>query len=201
MKVLIAGDSFAADWQVKFPNQKGWPNLLADKYTVTNIAQAAVSEYKIWQQIKSINLTDFNTIIVSHASPNRIHCKMHPIHADNILHRDSDLIYNDLLAHTNNKDCKLAVGFFERYFEIDYYQDICDLICQEILNILGKYDHLNQIHLVNVNKKQLYDFLPSYDINKIFTQHRGQTSDMNHLTAKGNQIMIEQIEKMMAEQN
>jgi hypothetical protein len=24
---------------------------------------------------------------------------------------------------------------------------------------------------------------------------------MNHLTAKGNQIMIEQIEKMMAEQN
>jgi hypothetical protein len=197
MKILICGDSFAADWQKKYPDQKGWPNLLADKYTVTNIAQAAVSEYKIWQQIKSVDLNKFDTVIISHASPNRIHCKTHPIHADNILHKDSDLIYTDLLAHPDNKDCELAVKFFERYFEIDYYQDICDLICQKILNILGEYTHLNQIHLVNINKKQLYDFLPSYDINKIFTKCRGTT---NHLNKKGNQMMYDQIEKSIQEQ-
>ena len=198
-KVLICGDSFAANWQVKYPNQKGWPNLLADKYSVTNIAQAAVSEYKILQQVKSIDLNRFDTVIISHASPNRIHCVTHPIHANNILHKDSDLIYNDLLAH-DDPDCELAVKFFERYFEMNYYQDICDLICQQILNILGEYNHLNQIHLVNINKKQLYDFLPSYDINRIFTKYRGGPDAMNHLTDQGNQVMLAQIEKLMADQ-
>jgi hypothetical protein len=190
MKLLICGDSFAADWQIKYPDQKGWPNLLADKYTVTNIAQAAVSEYKIWQQIKSVDLSKFDTVIISHASPNRIHCKSHPIHADNILHKNCDLIYTDLVEHPDNKDCRLAVEFFERYFEIDYYQDISEMICREILNILGRYDHLSQIHLVNINKKRLYDFLSGYDINKIFTKYRG---DMNHLNKEGNQIMFDQI--------
>jgi hypothetical protein len=196
MKLLICGDSFAADWQIEYPDQKGWPNLLADKYTVTNIAQAAVGEYKIWQQIKSINLSKFDTVIISHSSPNRIHCKNHPIHANKVLHKDSDLIYNDLLAH-DDSDCKLAVKFFERYFEIDYYQDISNLICREILNILDQYPELNQIHLVNIKKKRLYDFLPGYyDINRIFVKHRG---DMNHLTPTGNQLMFNQIEKMIAE--
>ena len=196
MNLLICGDSFAADWQVKYPKEKGWPNLLADKYNVTNIAQAAVSEYKILQQVKSANLAKFDTIIISHASPNRIHCVTHPVHADNILHKDSDLIYNDLLAH-DHPDCKLAVDFFERFFEIDYYQDISGLICREILNILGEYPHLNQIHLVNINKKKLYDFLPSYDINSIFTKYRG---NINHLTDVGNQKMFEKIEQLILEQ-
>ena len=196
MNLLLCGDSFAADWQVKYPDQKGWPNLLADKYTVTNIAQAAVGEYKIWQQIKSADLTKFDTIVISHASPNRIHCKIHPVHADTILHKHSDLIYSDLLAH-DTADCKLAVGFFERYFEIDYHQDISELICREILNILGNYTHLNQIHLVNINKKKLYNFLPSYDINRIFTKHRG---DINHLSAMGNQKVFEKIEQLISEQ-
>lgn len=199
MKLLICGDSFSADWQIKYPDRKGWVNLLADKYQVTNIAQAAVSEYKIWKQITSVNLNEFDTIITSHASPNRIHCKKHPIHSNNILHKDSDLIYNDLLEH-DDEDSQLAVRFFERYFEIDYYQDICDLMCKEILNILGEYPNLNQIHLVNINKKRLYDYLPSFDINKIFAKHRGGIGCMNHLTNAGNQIMFEQIEKIIAEQ-
>lgn len=196
MKLLICGDSFAADWTIKYPTQKGWPNLLANKYTVTNIAQAAVSEYKILKQIQRIDLQKFDTIIVSHASPNRIHCVQHPIHADNILHKDSDLIYTDLLAHPNNSDAKLAVNFFERYFEIDYYQDISELICREICNILGEYTHLNQIHLVNINKRALYDFLPSHDINPIFKRYRG---DMNHLNDLGNQKMVELIDTIMAD--
>jgi hypothetical protein len=116
------------------------------------------------------------------------------------LHKDCDLIYTDLLAHKENKDCQLAVDFFERYFEIDYYQDITDLICKEILNILGEYSHLNQLHLVNINKKQLYDFLPSYDINWLFTKYRGGINDMNHLTSEGNKIMVKEIEKMIMEQ-
>ncbi len=43
-KLLIAGDSFAADW---LSGESGWPNLLANEYDVTNVAQAVCSEYKI----------------------------------------------------------------------------------------------------------------------------------------------------------
>ena len=61
MKILILGDSFATDWTSKYPQGKGWPNLLAEKFDVTNLAQAGISEYKILKQIKSVsNLEKFD---------------------------------------------------------------------------------------------------------------------------------------------
>ena len=51
MKILICGDSFAADWTVKYPGQ-GWPNMLAEIHEVTNLAQAGCSEYKILKQLE-----------------------------------------------------------------------------------------------------------------------------------------------------
>ena len=45
MKLLVAGDSFVAEW----PGDEGWVKLLANDYDVTNVAQAGVSEYKIPQ--------------------------------------------------------------------------------------------------------------------------------------------------------
>ena len=56
MHLLIIGDSFAADWSVKYADKKGWPNFLAEKYSVTNLAQAGCSEYKIKKQLDSVNL-------------------------------------------------------------------------------------------------------------------------------------------------
>ena len=43
MKLLILGDSWQADWNVKHNTYPGWPNLLANEFDVTNIAQAGVS--------------------------------------------------------------------------------------------------------------------------------------------------------------
>ena len=186
MKILIAGDSFAADWQIKYPDQKGWVNLLSEKYDVTNIAQAAVSEYKILKQIKSVDFINYDSVIISHASPNRIHCINHPVHSNDLLHKDSDLIYADLLEQESTKDVQIAIDYFERYFELDYYKDISDLICMEILNILGHYQHLNQFHLTNYVNNAKYDFLPSYNINKLFAEHRGI---INHLDDQGNQMV------------
>jgi len=48
MKILICGDSFAADWTVKYPGQ-GWPNMLAQQHEIVNLAQAGCSEYKIFK--------------------------------------------------------------------------------------------------------------------------------------------------------
>lgn len=192
MKILICGDSFSADWQAKYPDSKGWVNLLSDKYSVVNLAQCGVSEYKIWKQIQNVDLNNYDSIIISHATPNRIHCDRHPIHSDSILHKNSDLIYADLLSHKDNVDVRIAINYFERYFELEYYKDISDLICMQILNILGEYSHLNQFHITNYTNNVKYKFLPSYNINKIFTQHRGE---MNHLSDKGNQLVFNVIDK------
>ena len=48
LRILIAGDSFAAEW----PGNNGWVKLLSQKFSVTNVAQAGVGEYKILKQLK-----------------------------------------------------------------------------------------------------------------------------------------------------
>ena len=63
MKILIAGDSFAALWP---DASKGWVNLLAEKFDVLNVAQAGVSEYKIYKQIINLDINQFDCVIVSH---------------------------------------------------------------------------------------------------------------------------------------
>lgn len=189
MNVLICGDSFSANWQVKYPEQQGWPNLLAKHHRVTNIAQAAVSEYKILQQIKSVDLSTFDAVIISHASPNRIHCGQHPVHANDPLHKDSDLIYRDLEGRTD-ADSKLACDYFERYFELEYYSEVAQLLCMDILNRLGEYPELNQLHLVNYHKNNPYDFLPSYNINSVFSKHAGL---MNHFDDIGNKQVFDKV--------
>ena len=64
MKILICGDSFAADWTIKYPDKKGWPNLLAEHHNVINLAQAGCGEYKILLQLLSVDFTQFDQIIV-----------------------------------------------------------------------------------------------------------------------------------------
>jgi hypothetical protein len=190
MKLLLSGDSFAADWTKKYKDQSGWPNQLSALYDVTNIAQAAVSEYKILKQIKSIDLIDYHGVIISHSTASRVHCNQHPIHHNDFLHGNADLIYNDIKEHYDNHDARIAINYFERYYDPEYYQDITRLLCMDILNTLAEYPDLNQIHLVNYHNTDIYHFLPSININPIFSKHPGL---MNHLDDIGNKKLFDMI--------
>jgi hypothetical protein len=110
MKIFIAGDSFAADWSIKYPTMQGWPNMLADIHTVTNAAEAGCGEYKILKQLTSHALADYDAIIVSHTSPYRIHTNFHPVHGKDKLHYNSDFIYEDCRAHK----LKFMIEYFEK---------------------------------------------------------------------------------------
>ena len=68
MKILVAGDSFAAEW----PGDDGWVKLLAHSHEVTNVAQAGCGEYKIFKQIQKANLDEYDCVIVSHTSTSRV---------------------------------------------------------------------------------------------------------------------------------
>ena len=186
-KILICGDSFAADWTVKYPGL-GWPNLLANDYDVVNLAQAGVSEYKIYLQLKSVNLSKFDYIIVFHTSPNRVYIKKHPVHYNDPLHFNSDLIYNDIKEHSKSDNSLLdIVKYFESEFDIEYAVLMHTLLCQHIETILSPY---NVIHATGINWSNLYEFNNMIDVSNIASQHLGH---LNHFTEQGNLTVYRKI--------
>lgn len=186
IKILIAGDSFATAW----PNSSiGWPSLLAEKYCVTNVAQAGVSEYKIWKQINSTDLSQFDVVIVSHTSPNRVHTRNHPVHKTT-LHKDCDLIYTDIEAHTDwfNPSLSAAKGWFEHHYDQAYQNDIYQMLRTDILKkITVPYISLNNLE----NSLPFVVEPNSLDFTSLWKEQRGV---VNHYTPKGNKTVFNTID-------
>ncbi len=183
-KLLIAGDSFAADWTTKYSTHGlGWVNMLQD-FEVTNIAQAGVSEYKIYQQLQKYKTEHFDKIIVCHTSPYRVPVYKHPIHSGDPLHGDCDLIYNDLLHFKDNKLVKISIDFFENFYNFEYALFVHDLIIKKIQTMI---DGLH-ITFFDLEQTDIISF------HKIFEQHRGL---INHLTREGNIKTVNLIQNLL----
>lgn len=181
-KLLIAGDSFAADWTKKYKDAYGWVNMLSHDFEVTNIAQAGVSEYKIYKQLESVNVDEFDKIIISHTSAYRIPIEEHPIHKNDLLHNNCDLIFSDVKEHLENIVMKTAYDFYSEIFYSDYFIFINNLIFNEIYKI-----YPNAIHIT------FFDSFYGNDVLKfenVFLNNKGNT---NHLSLKGNNIIFETI--------
>ena len=185
LKILLAGDSFAAKW----PEAGGWPELLAQKHDVINVAQAGVSEYKILRQIQNANLSKFDKIIVSHTSPTRVHTRKHPIHV-NGLHVDCDLIYNDIIDRNSwlNPSLRGAQDWFKYHYDEDYQTDVYLLIRKEIRTILERSNYISITHMPISTQYALEH--KNISFSTVWQKHRGT---INHYTEKGNQIVYEQI--------
>jgi len=185
LKILIAGDSFAARWA---NTDTGWPSLLSQCFNVTNIAQAGVGEYKILKQIKNSDLNKFDLLIVSHTSPFRIHTPEHPIKRDG-LHKNCDLIYTDLEANIDpsNKSLTTALDWFKYHYDEEYQCDMYNLVRQEINRIANIpylcLDH-NPITSNHAFEKDRIDF------SNIWTKHRGV---INHYNDDGNTLVFQTI--------
>lgn len=185
LKILIAGDSFAAQW----PNEEfGWVNYMERKYHVTNIAQAGVSEYKILKQIESVNLNDFDLIIVSHTSPSRVHTPHHPLHKEGF-HKDCDLIYTDLEPHSSyfNSSLNTAKGWFKYHYDETYQIDIYNLIRQQINSIINiPYISLTHIEIAaNLAVEQ-----DNINFSELWAEQRGNA---NHYTDIGNRVIFKML--------
>ena len=192
-RVLICGDSFAADWTVKYKGH-GWPNLLSQSFEVTNLARAGVCEYKIYNQLLSVDPSAFDVIIISHTSPFRLYVKEHPIHSHDSLHGQCDLIYSDLKdAVDTYKHVQPIVDYFEHYFDLDYAKFVHGLICEKIENYCQTFLH-KVIHLVTF--KDQYEFKNALSFVQLFETNRGR---MNHFDDYGNQQVFETIAKTIKE--
>lgn len=191
MNVLIAGDSFAAEW----PGHNSWVKLLARDYDVTNVAQAGVSEYKILQQIQTANLDEYDLIIVSHTSLSRVHTPKHPLHKEG-LHKDCDLIFNDINRISFfNASLKAAKDYFKYHYDDKYYQTVYSLLRKEINTILAEKKYLSMSH-VEVAKLFIHED-NHLDFSEFWQSHKGTE---NHYNITGNQkiydIVVDKINKL-----
>ena len=197
MNTLILGDSWAADWNVKYTEYPGWPNIIAQKYTVTNIAQAGASQYSILKQLDTIQPLDYDIIIISITSPYRVYTPQHPVHTSG-LHANSDLIYSDIEHHASkfpdNKRLHSAVAYFEDHYDLGY----ADTIHHNMVdNCLNRLDSRNTI--VTSNIKNNVDFVGEYqyiDGHEISLSYPGL---INHTSEEGNQIFAKEIIKSINE--
>ena len=184
-ELLICGDSFSADWTKKYKGV-GWVNLLENNYNITNISEAGVSEYKIYLQLKSVDLTKFDKILVSHTSAYRIPIQEHPIHKDDILHKNCDLIFSDVSEHLDNPTMKIAYDFYSELFNHDYFIFINNLIYKEIYKLSPNATHITFFDSFYDNSVHKFEHL--------FIDNKGL---INHLSNDGNFKMYKEISKLL----
>jgi hypothetical protein len=185
-KLLICGDSFAADWTVKVKGV-GWVNLLEQDYKVTNLAQAGCSEYKILKQLQSVNVDNYDLVLVSHTSPFRLYVNEHPVHNKDKLHKNSCLLYSDVMEHLpNHPKLKPVAEYFEQYFDVEYAEHMHNLLLREIEEFCPQ----KTLHVSHIDWKHLHEFDNFINFKEVFTKHRGS---VNHYTEEGNQIVYQSV--------
>ena len=184
--ILIAGDSFAAVWPGVY---YGWPKMLTEHYNITNLAQAGVSEYKILKQLKSVDLSKFDNIIVSHTSPSRVHTIEHPLHKEG-LHKDCDLIYTDIADRNSlfNPSLRAAQGWFRYHYDDEYQLDIYDLVRKEIRSLLGSHNYISITH-TDISTKHALEH-NNISFVDLWNQEKGT---VNHYSFEGNKKIFKQL--------
>ena len=191
-KILIVGDSFSALWNKKYTDYMGWPEKLANTldYEVTNLSQAGVGEYKIFKQLQKCNIDDFDVVVISHTSPYRIHTRKHPIHTNDKLHKDCDLIYSDInyhrfeLKYFFNTALRVANAWFVHHYDMAYHEDIYELLRDKITNLIG------DIPCIVLCPFEPQTQSGGIDLQSIFKHHHGK---INHLDLIGNNKVYKQI--------
>lgn len=184
--ILICGDSFAADWSVKYRDYPGWPVLLKQKYNVTNTAQAGCSEYKILKQLQSQDLSRYQCIIVVHTSPYRIPVETHPLHHSDVLHKDSDFIYLDI-KNSSDQSVECVTEYYEKYFWCEHAMFVHKCTLAEELNLLGSQMCL---HLAMNSWDNLVEVDKLVDFSYVFENYSGT---INHLSETGNNIVFQKL--------
>jgi hypothetical protein len=184
MHILLCGDSFATDYtKYQSTEYPGWPNLLAKKFTVTNLAQAGVSEYKILKQVQSMG-NDYDVAVVSHTSPFRVHARKHPFHTQG-LHQDCDLLYADIMEKSSwwNPALQACKSYFTHIYDFDYQMDVYQLLFDKIKHSI----HVPCIHICHNNLgKEIQNV--NLDFTDTWYLNQGK---VNHYNQQGNKLVYQ----------
>ena len=173
-QLLIVGDSFSA---VK-NNSESWTCQFND-FNIINLSAAGCSEYRIFTQLKTTDLSCYDRIIVVHTSPNRIYINQNPLHIHSKMHYNCDLIYQDVKAQPSGKFRDHVVWWFENVFDLAHAQDMHTLLMDQIISKTPTAVHLSFFEL---------EHPAVYNLHHIWKKYPGE---VNHLSNKGNQQVAE----------
>jgi hypothetical protein len=184
MRIGLFGDSFG--YQTTNQPFKSWVDWLSQHAIIDNYCQSGVSEYKILEQLRLINLSQYDQIIITHTSPTRVFVRYNPLHKDSETHKNCDLLLSDIESK-NDPFSQVCKNYFKYIFDIDYAIDIHNMICQEINNIVKNY---KVIHITHFDYRQCYQFPNMIDFYKLWVKNQGE---VNHYNEFGNRQIYETI--------
>lgn len=179
-KILIAGDSYAADWG---GTTEWWKSLPHD---VINIAQAGSSQYRILKSLPDKNVYDIT--IIFHTSPYRIFTENNVIHNNSTTHKHSDYLIYDIISK-GGKVAKAMKTYVEYLYNEEFILYTHTKICEDII---AKVKNKKVIHVTAFDYTCIHTFdnVELVDIRDIASDHQG---DICHLSEYGNKLLAEKI--------
>jgi hypothetical protein len=190
-RLLIVGDSFSSE---QLSGQHGWPVLLKQDFSLTNLSSPGIGQYKILKKIESIDLDRYDAILISHTSPNRLHAPTNPLYPTGHLYHDSDIIFADAESKLNKAVlAQSMVDYFLHIFDQDYYNFIHECCCERIHSLTA---HRQVVHITHFDWSGLYQFPNMINFHKFWLENRG---DVAHYTDTANLTIYEDLKMELKE--
>lgn len=184
-RILIVGDSFSSE---QLSGEFGWPALLRKQYNIDNMSAPGIGEYKILQKLIASGIGKYDLVIVSHTSPNRLHCETNPLYPSSHVYHRSDIIFADAeYKSKQNPIAKSLVDYFEHVFDVEYYKFIHSCCCREIDQLTK---NVPTLHITHFDWTGLYEFAGMTNFYKLWLKNRGQYSHYNKVA---NEIIFKEL--------
>jgi hypothetical protein len=191
-KLLIVGDSFGTQTTADYQT---WYEILSSNYDVTNLCQSGIGQYKIHQQLLSIDVSTFDLILVIATSPYRVHVTNNPFYnSKHETHSNCDFLYSDVESRLPDPNAEKILWWFKNIVDLDHCKFINNLIIKE--SIAYCWSHQKKVLILNFLAEDFQHTL-SLDFSQTWREHQGK---VNHLTQKGHKIIAEKIKFCLTQQ-
>jgi hypothetical protein len=184
-KILIIGDSFSSE---QLSKKVGWIFKLKEFFEIVNLSSPGIGEYKILEKLKTIELNQFDKILISHTSPYRINVSKNILYDKNHLYHNSDIIIEDLQNKSTINDEYFSIyKFIIETTDENYLKFVHTQCVKEILEITKNY---KTIHITHFEWDDLFPIENMHNFYSLWVNHKG---NINHYSEKGNEILLSKI--------
>lgn len=213
MKILIAGDSFAAETKSYVFRKYSWSNILQNqtKWSITNIAEEGASLSHTYLKLDKINFEKFDKVVVVVTQIGRVCIQNSELQLAN-LNAAEDYI-KKLSQSTNHMRYKIALAV-KYYYEYLYNEDLelvyFESLLKKIKEIVPKqklvlvngccmYEPFNHyyshpIRLTDISSKELRHLYNPW--TSLFSDHQETKMHANHMIQDNKIILAKLIQDL-----